>query len=727
MAVVQISRIQVRRGRSLSGTGLPQLASGELAWSLDTQELYIGNGAVSEGAPAVGNTKILTERDLTVQGNLLNLIQHIYKTNDPAIQTGATPNSPISRTVQDRLDDRVSVADFGAVGDGTTDDTAAIQRAINQLFLNAVKASAYPAGVADRVTLDFAPGIYKITGTLYIPSFATLVGAGPDKTFISYTGTASAIQFVNDTSTAGNPSTISGTLFNTQPRNICIDGLTVITNTSNQIALQLDAVRDSEFRNIVVKGLWNNTYNANSKGIAMNAVSALVTCANNSFDNIVVAGFSYAVWAKQDIINNTFRHCYVTDVRQGFVLGEGADGTTVGQQYGPRETQITNSKFEDVKQHAVFVGRGAGNTTRDNKLVNVGNNGAGVFFPTYPQIYFGSVGNTSENDQSDRSTELSNLSFTADLTLTRPITASRNSLIEQTQGGTTIRAYLKDAAVADSTVTVVTKYLTPFNLTNNISVNSIATPGDEISVVVTGSDTVKYTCDSTTEMVIGTAVKFTGTMGGVVAGTTYYVQNIQDNTHFSIADSLGGAQRVLSPSSGTMLVSFNPIVKAGVVGSSVLVPYIPEVAGFGTYKSYGTKQVNIGYSTSPSLAFTLPISTSEVGAPIRSVSYKINYMYRSNSNNFTREGTITLMVDVAGSDTANSTIAQLSDEYNVAGITDQDALLLDFSAVLLNQTGAVFSGPTDSPQSIAIRYTNLYAPGNNSDSGVLSYTYTAIL
>ena len=45
MAVVQISRIQVRRGRINSGTGLPQLASGEMAWAIDSQELYIGNGA----------------------------------------------------------------------------------------------------------------------------------------------------------------------------------------------------------------------------------------------------------------------------------------------------------------------------------------------------------------------------------------------------------------------------------------------------------------------------------------------------------------------------------------------------------------------------------------------------------------------------------------------------------------------------------------------------------
>ena len=63
MAIVQISRIQVRRGKKNQGSGVPQLAGGEFGWAVDTRELYIGNGSVSEGAPAVGNSKILTEHD----------------------------------------------------------------------------------------------------------------------------------------------------------------------------------------------------------------------------------------------------------------------------------------------------------------------------------------------------------------------------------------------------------------------------------------------------------------------------------------------------------------------------------------------------------------------------------------------------------------------------------------------------------------------------------------
>lgn len=64
MPIVEIGKIQVRRGKANTDTGLPQLSSGELCWAIDNQELFIGNGSVFEGSPCVGNTRILTERDL---------------------------------------------------------------------------------------------------------------------------------------------------------------------------------------------------------------------------------------------------------------------------------------------------------------------------------------------------------------------------------------------------------------------------------------------------------------------------------------------------------------------------------------------------------------------------------------------------------------------------------------------------------------------------------------
>jgi hypothetical protein len=729
MAVVQISRIQIRRGKSLSGTGLPQLASGELAWSLDTQELYIGNGSVSEGAPAVGNTKILTERDLTAQGNLLNLLSYIYKVNDPAIQTGPSTNDPVSRDLQDRLDERVTTADFGTEANSTTDDTDALQRAIDQLFLNpTTKASVEDAdGAKARVILELPPGIYKTTRTLYIPSYASLIGAGPNSTIISHTGNGPVIQFINDSSVIDNPSALGSTTANTQPRHIIIKGMTLKSNDNDQTVLQLDAVKDSVFEDLVIEGSWQGIYDPDSKGIVMNAVSSIVTCQDNVFNRINIFGFSFAVYANQDILNNQFTECVVRDCRQGFVLGETADGTTVGQQYGPRETQISSCKFEDIMRHAVYIGRGKGNTVEDSKLVNVGNDGAGVFFPEYPQMWFGSIGNVSSNNQSDREESLSVLSFTVDLTLSAPITASRGDTIEQNT--TLVRGTLKQDYTSDSTITLVTRYLTEFNNFSNLKIRPVGETtfteafADQDTLTIVSSSSTAFTIESsqsTDVLVVGTPITFNSNLGGVTSGTTYYVQNIVDDNTFSISNTLGGPQRSLTVSTGNMTGTFNSSTHPTLVGDLSLIPYIPEVAGNVTYTSYATRQVNLGPISSPSLVTVLPISTGANGTASGSISYVIDYVFKADSNTFTRKGKISLLVDVDASDSTGQNKLQLSDDYVITGVSEESSLDLEFSAVLLNENGSVFGG-TDTPRAVALRVVNDLA------SGTFTYSYTAIM
>ena len=82
MAIVSISRIQHRRGLQLD---LPQLASAEFGWSLDSQKLYIGNGVLAEGAPRLGNTEILTEHS-----DILRLAESYTYLNEDA---GYTPTT----------------------------------------------------------------------------------------------------------------------------------------------------------------------------------------------------------------------------------------------------------------------------------------------------------------------------------------------------------------------------------------------------------------------------------------------------------------------------------------------------------------------------------------------------------------------------------------------------------------------------------------------------------
>jgi len=633
MAVVQISRIQIRRGQANQGTGFPQLASGELGWAIDTQQLYIGNGAVSEGSPAVGNTRVLTQTDLSGTSNLLQQLQHIYKVNDVSVVTGPSANSPVQRSLQNRLDDSVSTIDFGTAGDGITDDTAAIQRAINQLFLNATT-PAYSntvSGTSKRVILQMPAGQFNISSTIYIPSYASLIGAGPDKTIIYYnpvsnitgatalnsyvitttaatarmvgatvTGTGiptgstvqsvivgtsitisaqatatgasvnitvtlagAAIQFVNDSSTIGNPSSITSTLGTTQPRNIIIKDLTIWTPTGKNTCLQLDAVKESIFENLRLQGDWNSSLNSLSRGIYMQAVSSIVTCERNIFKNIKFEKFSYAVSTLSDVRYNSFIDCFVTDAYQGFALGVGANGSSSGQQFGPRETEIVNCKFYNIRRQAVYVDLGTANITRDCKYINVGNNGAGNTGAVYPQVYFANYGNTSQNDYSDRASDLA--------------------------------------------------------------------------------------------------------------------------------------------------------------ASNLTVQYVPEVAGHGTYYLTGTRGVVLGFiSSTPTLAFRLPCSTTVMGIPNSSVTYSISYIYKSSANSFTRRGVITISADI------DNKQIQLTDDYDFAGVdsTGTNALILDFKGYFLDATSAIYTGAGgQSVISIGVYYTN----NLNGDTGTMAYSYTANL
>jgi hypothetical protein len=77
-----------------------------------------------------------------------------------------TGTAELSQTVEAKLQQTVSVKDFGAVGDGVADDTAAIQ-----------------AGIDTGNSLYFPPGNYKISATLTFYTGANngqrLMGAGP--------------------------------------------------------------------------------------------------------------------------------------------------------------------------------------------------------------------------------------------------------------------------------------------------------------------------------------------------------------------------------------------------------------------------------------------------------------------------------------------------------------------------------------------------------------------
>lgn len=396
MAVVSISRIQIRRGKR---TELPQLASGEFGWAVDSQEIFIGNGAVSEGAPYVGNTKLLTEHDDLFQ--LANT--YTYKLNS-TIKTGSTANSPTERTLQERLDDIVSIRSFGAKGDGT-DQTAAIQRALDELYLGPSTKN----NEASRVRLYIEPGIYEISQTIAIPPYATIIGAGKDKTIFRAAAGFTNAMFVTQNSEAvpGSPSSRDITTSLNQARNINMSDMTIKSNL--QKSLIVDCCANSIFENIKFLGdyeLINSSFTAFDIAIEIKALSQAVTSSNNIFRNIEFKNKNLGVVADDDIIHNTFDHCIFSEIYEGVMLGNYTILGSPGQSYGPRHTKIQNSKFDNIRRMGLSVITGTSNSSESNKYFSVGNNGGSPENATFPVIKFDSTNNQSLNDWFARSEEL---------------------------------------------------------------------------------------------------------------------------------------------------------------------------------------------------------------------------------------------------------------------------------------------------------------------------------
>lgn len=411
MAVVSISKIQVRRGRK--GTSdVPQLASGELGWAVDSQELYIGNGSVAEGAPQVGNTKILTATD-----NIFEIAgQYEYRTNDSFIQTGVTARTPVRVTLQERLDFDAYVANFGAAHDDTVIQTAALQRAIDNVFLNTKTTP------QNRYVLQLAPGLYRIDDSLKLPPYVTLRGAGKDKTVIEQTANAPIFLTVNGSSTAGSYDQTTALSAANQAKYLDVSGMTLryedaatkIYNT----ALSLQSVESSHFRDLKIVGYWDGDgVQADSKAIDLKSFSSAVRSRNNKFENVDIEGFCYGVDSSWDIENNNFNYINfqtcLNAVRLGADMPAISDESDLtdklgeGRALGPHHTLFQNCSFREIFNEGFLVDKGNGNISKNNKYYDVGNDGGTSATPVSSIVVFNAEGNNTENDWFERTADLS--------------------------------------------------------------------------------------------------------------------------------------------------------------------------------------------------------------------------------------------------------------------------------------------------------------------------------
>jgi hypothetical protein len=438
VAILQISRITQRKGLAQD---LPApLAGAELGWAVDTRQLFIGNGELTEGAPVVGNTEILTEfSDLLAYTTL-----YTYKGAAAGydVQTGATSGAVVSQSLQSRLDSYAIVTDFGATGDGITDDTAAINRALFQLYCRQTNTQV-------RRSLFFPAGTYLITDTIKIPPFAQLYGEGPNSSIIKFSvaewsnaivyatgvlvyyaagnayyrsvaevpaGTSILNTSYWDPSLGGLPEYVVRTADSLQqvgtdimtngaqfpPQSIEVSGMRFQTDTygndsaNSHNILLVENAEQTAFTNVTLQGPFttasgiNTVIDASVSGVNF-ASTVAYPCNQIYFDNCRITGTTYGVNADAVIQGATISNSYFDAMYRGIILDT-----------SPTGVRMVHNTFDNIYTQGIQITGATFNVSAYNIFYDVGNNY--TITATTPVISIDTDNNVSMGDMFERTT-----------------------------------------------------------------------------------------------------------------------------------------------------------------------------------------------------------------------------------------------------------------------------------------------------------------------------------
>jgi hypothetical protein len=373
LAIIQISRIQVRRGLK---EDLPQLASAEFGWAIDTRQLYIGNGTSEEGAPTLGNTEILTQfSDIFSLSGV-----YTFKGREAGftVQTGLSTLAPITRAMQDKFDDFANLRDFGAKGDGLMHDSSgdgtegdgmleieAINRAITELYKSTVVGNNPRA----RRTIHIPAGTYLIYGDfIRLMPYVKLKGDGKNATFLVQASELQPclISSCDSKLHTGFPyyfpdsTPIDATdLVDILPGHAEVEDLTLVNVNDKDIAY-LHTVTDILFTRVGFVGP-DQLLPTSTGSVPLPA--ACVRMASSQFNNLEsseimfrdceFSGKVYGFYADSKITNVKFDGCKFDRLYRGLNLGQANDGGTM-----PASIKVSHSVFDNIAAEGIYAEAG---------------------------------------------------------------------------------------------------------------------------------------------------------------------------------------------------------------------------------------------------------------------------------------------------------------------------------------------------------------------------------
>jgi hypothetical protein len=187
----------------------------------------------------------------------------------------------VNRTIQNKLQESVSVKDFGAKGDGTTDDTTAFQNAINYCIANG-KALYVPG----------SPTPYLFNGVLNInyatPVTSSLKMYGDSDNTYTTPGKNSVLKF-NSVSASYQINILGNTSGVGSPMPCILDGLTFLGTATAAGAIQINRGSSICVKNCNFIGFTNNGLTGAitiASVTAANAFSGIITIENCYFETI---------------------------------------------------------------------------------------------------------------------------------------------------------------------------------------------------------------------------------------------------------------------------------------------------------------------------------------------------------------------------------------------------------------------------------------------------------
>jgi len=564
VAIVQISRITQRKGLF---NDLPDpLAGAELGWATDTRQLFIGNGTLADGAPVVGNTEILTEFSDVLAAATAYTYQG--ESGGYTVQTG-TGNTPVSQSLQSRLDSIAIITDFGATGDGVTDVTTNINNALYQLYC---RNGSIPQ---TRRGLYFPAGTYIISNTLNIPPYCNLYGDGPESTIIYfyvqtwansvgvgtvayasgvlvkdggnyYRSVASVPVGIAITNTAyWTATTLPAYIFRTadslqqtgdnigtngalQPGKFEISSMKFITNMIHD-GCYIEAAQDCSFESVNIAGPeTTSTLNtaANDTACVRWNTTPVYVCSNIEWNHASFSGMVYGTNTDEQIEGVTFSNCAFDTLYQGVYLGN----TTVSAGYvGPTGFRIVQNNFDNIYAQGIVIINVGLNCSAYNVFYDVGNHFNGANSPATSIIDIDAINNVSVGDMFERTTQFSSTYPRINLGTTySPV----NNTIALGMNVSNITFYQNNSAGA-----------TPYNYANQLALGTYQrVAGIQDNLTVSGSVQTLFTFDA--DFIAAVKIDYTiktDSNNAVRTGTYTIVRSTSDSTG-ALASSDSGIQ-----------------------------------------------------------------------------------------------------------------------------------------------------------------------------------------